>query len=91
MYGRHLFPFFYYAQALIFAYAHLFNYTHISTFSWWYKPLAVLPHLVGGLYFGWLRVRYGFGAAVVAHSLHNALAIVASLIFPETHTHMLTR
>lgn len=61
--------FYFYLSAIVFGLIHLTNY--IDAGPWWYGPILVLPQLIGGLTFGYLRIRCGFWYAVLAHTLTN--------------------
>jgi membrane protease YdiL (CAAX protease family) len=70
-FSRH-FAWFYAASALLFASAHLANYTVDAS------PillLLVVPQLIAGLIFGYARVTYGLWSDMLLHMLHNGLLI----------------
>lgn len=70
-FSRH-FAWFYAASALLFASAHLANYTAEAS------PillLLVVPQLIAGLIFGYARVTYGLWSDMLLHMLHNGLLI----------------
>ena len=63
---------YYYAAAIVFGFVHLSNYNyHVE--PWWYVPVLILPQLIGGFVFGYLRIRLGFWYAVLAHMATNLL------------------
>jgi hypothetical protein len=62
---------YYYLGALLFALAHLGNYAQQSPL--WAVILLVLPQLIGGLTYGYLRIRLGFWYGVLGHMLTNLL------------------
>ena len=70
-YGR-IFPLVFWGQALLFGFVHVFNYAGDN-------PAAalpfVLPQLVGGLIWGYARIRYGWWANILMHMAYNLLAI----------------
>ncbi len=74
---RRIFPLVFHLASAIFAILHLLNFS-LGSMVWWLLPFLVLPQWVTGLVLGWLRVRSGIGASMVAHSLFNAgpLAVV---------------
>lgn len=70
-FSRH-FAWFYAASALLFASAHLANYSEGAS------PillLLVVPQLIAGLIFGYARVTYGLWSDMLLHMLHNGLLI----------------
>ncbi|MCS6906768.1 MAG: CPBP family glutamic-type intramembrane protease [Anaerolineales bacterium] len=69
-FNRHV-GFYFYLSVIAFGLVHLTNYTDAG--PWWYGPILVLPQLVGGLAFGYLRIRLGFWYAVLAHMLANLI------------------
>lgn len=62
---------YYYGSTLLFGFVHLTNYASLS--AWWYGPILILPQLIGGFVFGYVRIRLGFWYAVLAHTLANLL------------------
>lgn len=68
---RQLFPWVFHALTVAFAVLHLLNF-QLGAAAWWMLPLLVLPQWVTGLVLGWLRVRSGIGASMLAHSFFNA-------------------
>lgn len=62
---------YYYVSAIVFGLIHLTNYTAVG--AWWFAPLLVLPQLIGGFIFGYVRIRLGFWYAVLMHMAHNLL------------------
>lgn len=69
-YRRHFF-WVLHTSCLAFAAIHLANFSHSAT-PFWALPLLVLPQWLTGLVLAWIRVRRGFGAAVVLHAVFNA-------------------
>jgi membrane protease YdiL (CAAX protease family) len=69
---------YYYVGAVLFALPHLGNYANQPT--WWLAPFLVLPQFIGGLSFGYLRIRLGFWYGVVAHMLINLLYHLGDLM-----------
>lgn len=58
------------AWALLFASSALFGLAHLPAWGWW----KVFPSLVAGLGFGYLFLRHGIGAAMLAHFVNNYAA-----------------
>lgn len=61
------------AWAFLIASSAIFGLAHMSSWGWW----KVVPGMVAGLGFGYLFLRHGVGAAVLAHFVNDyALALV---------------
>jgi hypothetical protein len=60
------------AWAFLFASSAIFGLAHMSAWGWW----KVIPGMVAGLGFGYLFLRHGVGAAILAHFVNDyALAL----------------
>jgi len=70
-FSRH-FAWFYFAASLLFALAHLTNYTQGTALI--LLPL-VIPQLIIGLILGYARVTYGLWSDMLLHMMHNGLLI----------------
>jgi len=75
-FARH-FAWFYFASALLFAGAHMMNYT--AGMSLALLPL-VIPQLIAGLVFGYARVNFGLWSDMLLHMMHNGLLISLILL-----------
>ncbi|MEO0441023.1 MAG: CPBP family glutamic-type intramembrane protease [Pseudomonadota bacterium] len=66
-----IFPLVFWSQALLFGFVHVFNYAGEN-------PAAllpfVLPQLVGGLVWGYARIRHGWWANIIMHMAYNLIA-----------------
>lgn len=66
-----IFPLVFWSQALLFGSVHIFNYAGDN-------PAAllpfVLPQIVGGLIWGYARIRYGWWANIAMHMAYNLIA-----------------
>ena len=67
-----LFPLVFWGQALLFGFVHVFNYAGDNQAA--VLPF-VLPQLVGGLIWGYARIRYGWWASITMHMAYNMIAI----------------
>jgi membrane protease YdiL (CAAX protease family) len=63
-------------SVLVFGLAHMSNYPRLS---WALMPM-VLPQIWAGLVFGYLRMRHGLLASMLAHGCGNALALTVALV-----------
>ena len=63
-----------YSQALIFGFLHLNNYT-LDLHHFYLFPFFIVSHIIIGLFFGYLRVRYSLGIyiCIVVHIILNGL------------------
>jgi membrane protease YdiL (CAAX protease family) len=66
----------FYLSVAVFGFAHLANYPRLS---WAVVPM-VCPQLLAGLVFGYLRMRWGLIASIMAHAAGNAAALAAALL-----------
>jgi membrane protease YdiL (CAAX protease family) len=69
---------YYYLGALFFALAHFGNYAQQP--PWWAIIFLVFPQLIGGLTFGYLRIRLGFWYGVLGHTLTNLLFTLGDIM-----------
>jgi len=66
----------FYVSVAVFALLHMANYPRAS---WALVPM-VIPQLWAGLVFGYLRMRQGLIASILAHAVGNAAALAAALL-----------
>lgn len=65
----------FYLSVVVFALLHMSNYPRLS---WALVPM-VAPQLWAGLVFGYLRMRHGLVASILAHAIGNAAALVVAI------------
>lgn len=70
----HRYPWVFWGYALLFALAHLSNYSWGSARGV-VMPLLVLPQLLVGAVAGYLRLRDGLRSSMLLHAVNNAVAI----------------
>jgi len=70
------FPLFFYLSAAAFALAHTVNYSHFSALA---LPM-VLPQLWAALVLGFVRMRIGLPAAIIAHAVSNAAMLATATL-----------
>lgn len=71
----------FYASVVLFAYAHIFNFTEIE--AWYYTPILVLPQFILALFLGYVRVRNNLWTSIYVHALNNAIPTTLLLLNPE--------
>ncbi|TAM91018.1 MAG: CPBP family intramembrane metalloprotease [Candidimonas sp.] len=81
-----VFPWVFHASCLLFAAAHLANFSFDGT-PLWLMPLLVLPQWLTGTVLGWQRMRRGVGASMLLHGIFNAgpLAMVWLVVHIVPH------
>ncbi|MCC9166938.1 CPBP family glutamic-type intramembrane protease [Pontibacter harenae] len=69
----------FYGVASLFAIVHLLNYNslHVPALL---APLLVLPQFIGGLFWGYFRMRYNIWWSILGHGLYNALFYALALL-----------
>ncbi|AUC83948.1 CPBP family intramembrane metalloprotease [Polaribacter sp. ALD11] len=70
----------FYAFALLFGFIHITNFD-ITTNTLLLSPLLVLPQILLGGYFGYIRVRFGLQWSILLHGCYNGTLILLSFIF----------
>lgn len=75
-----IFSVIFYFSALIFGIVHLVNFEFTISILFLF-PVLIAPQFIMGLFLGYLRVKYSFVLGFLMHAIHNAVFIVASLIF----------
>lgn len=70
-----------YPRVSIFISAILFGFIHITHFIIsknviLLSPIIIMPFLIMGILYGYIRVKFGFGYAIATHVLYNVLAII---------------
>ena len=67
----------FYGTTLAFGALHITNY---DPSVWQLMVLLVLPQTILGLWLGYVRLRYGFGWAVLGHAFHNGFVLSPILL-----------
>jgi membrane protease YdiL (CAAX protease family) len=68
-----------YLSSLIFAAAHIYNYTSLPN-QWYLIPFLVLPQFWCGLCFAYVRLQAGLQWSVLTHSVYNTVILVITLL-----------
>lgn len=69
----------FYSVALIFGFIHVSNFEY-STALFILAPILVAPQILGGLLFGYMRVKHGFFWGYFLHAGHNAFFLSLALL-----------
>ncbi|MFT7352924.1 MAG: membrane protease YdiL (CAAX protease family) [Flavobacterium sp.] len=70
----------FYALALLFGFIHISNF-EITTNVLLLAPILVLPQILLGGYFGYIRVRFGIQWSMLLHGCYNGTLILLSFLF----------
>lgn len=81
---QNYFKWLFYSSAVLFGLIHLFNFTDSNT-AFLLLPLLIVTQILGGLIFAYLRVRFSFNLAFIAHALYN-LSIIIFILLIEAPT-----
>jgi membrane protease YdiL (CAAX protease family) len=74
------FKYAFYVSSSIFGSIHIFNF-EITTNVLILTPLLVLPQLLVGAYYGYVRVRFGLLWSMLLHGCYNGILILISYLF----------
>ena len=69
----------FYFSAIVFGFAHFGNFD-LDFNNLYLIPLLTLPHIIGGIFFGYVRIKHGFRYAFGFHSLNNMIALSLALL-----------
>lgn len=76
----------FYTLSFLFAFIHLANFENIVNY-WYLFPFLILPQFWVGLIFGFLRQKFGFWSALIAHGVHNLVLFwplfLTAMVFNE--------
>lgn len=72
---------FFYGSTIIFGLIHIPNYQLINDSALLLAPLLVTPQLLLGIFFAFVRLRYGFWWGVFTHAFHNGLLVGQMLLY----------
>ncbi len=68
----------YYFSVLLFGLMHMFNYD--TSHDILLLPILTLPQMIGGIFNGYVRVKYGFFYGVFLHSIYNLLPMLGTVL-----------
>ncbi|SDD16212.1 CPBP family glutamic-type intramembrane protease [Williamwhitmania taraxaci] len=71
--------FFFYFIAVVFGLVHISNFDGITFHNFIFTPFIVLPQLMMGVIFGYIRVTYGIAYSILFHAMVN-IPFVLSLL-----------
>lgn len=78
------FRFFFYLSAILFSLIHIDNYDNNSILFYLLAPIIVLPQLIAGFTFGYVRIKLGLLWSILIHGLYNFFLVSASILFLNT-------
>jgi membrane protease YdiL (CAAX protease family) len=78
--GHRSFPKLFYLITLLFGFVHLLNF-RLNTTTLLLSPILVAPQLSAGLFFGFIRVRFGLLWSIGLHACYNFILIGPVLAF----------
>lgn len=73
---------FFYIVVITFASVHLTNFDYKKT-SLWLLPILISPQILSGLFFGFIRIRYGIIYSILFHSLGNSTLTILKLLLRD--------
>lgn len=73
------FCFIFYTSCILFGFYHIFNYTPFNLKLFILMPLIVLPQIVAGVFFGFIRMKFGIFYSIIFHSVTNVIPILILL------------
>jgi len=75
-----LFKYGFYLFTILFGFVHITNY-EITTNVLLFSPLLILPQLLVGFYFGYIRIKFGLIWSIFLHGAYNGALYLMSFIF----------
>ena len=78
---KNFFPAIFYGTVLVFAFAHLSNFSEIE--SWYIAPILVLPQALIAIFLGYIRVRKNIFWSIYFHAFHNMIPTTLFLMMPD--------
>lgn len=66
---------------ILFGLLHVFNYEFTNYKEFLYLPLLILPQLIMGSYFSFIRLKNGFKIVVFLHILFNMIVLIPNIYY----------
>ena len=66
----------YYLSALLFGLVHIYNYDYTNYKVLIFAIIICLPQIIGGLFYGYTRIKYGIIGSIILHMLTNGLPML---------------
>jgi hypothetical protein len=70
---------FFYTSCVLFGIVHITNYEPFSYKLFLILPVFSIPYIIAGMFFGFIRMKFGLAYAMLYHSLFNLLPAVIML------------
>ncbi|WP_425595419.1 CPBP family intramembrane glutamic endopeptidase [Salegentibacter mishustinae] len=67
----------YFASAILFG---LFHFSNFKVDNPFLIPILTLPNIIAGLFFGYVRIKYGFVYTVFFHVINNLISLSIALV-----------
>ena len=81
LFGLKYFHYIFYCSCVIFACLHIQNFQSVlSKNYYWLLPFLIFPQFFMGVFFGYIRVRFGFISGLLFHSVMNIPAVIIYLV-----------
>ncbi len=69
----------FYISVLFFALPHLSNFNYILNLKMlYYIPFLLLPQIITGVFFGYVRLKYNIFFSILFHSIYNLILLIVS-------------
>ncbi|HNW57407.1 MAG TPA: CPBP family glutamic-type intramembrane protease [Bacteroidales bacterium] len=69
------FVYFFYFSCIIFGFVHIFNYEPVGIMMFVLSPLIVAPAVLAGIFFGYVRMKFGIMYSILFHACINLLSL----------------
>ena len=66
-----IFPYIFYATAMIFGYVHFTNFS--GDMRWYWIPILIMPQFMMGIVMGYARLRFGMLSNIMLHAVNNLI------------------
>ena len=76
--SNRMFPWVFWGSAVVFGLGHLTNFSTLNEVGV-FAVFLVLPQVLGGLFYGFICMRFSFSAAVFTHSFWNGVLFLISI------------
>jgi hypothetical protein len=64
---------------ITFSSLHIFNF-ELNINLFFFFPILILPHFISGIFFGYIRLKYGIFYSIILHSMINITSLVPTFL-----------